>query len=146
MKKLLAIVLSALMILTVLLGFHQRRHAAALGDGHFNVLVSGHHSAESFALGSHRVLGDGALGDGIGAGQRQRGDQTDDRQHQECGQLLLVLHACCLQSVHIIYDAAASGVENVDVNVAGLKKQIIDGQLVIIRDGKAYNTVGAQVK
>ena len=78
------------------LGFHQGRHAAALGDGHRNVLVSGHHSAESFALGGHCMLGDGALGDGVGTGKRQRGDQTDDRQHQECGQLLLVVHGCCL--------------------------------------------------
>jgi hypothetical protein len=52
----------------------------------------------------------------------------------------------CNIPVHIVYDAAASGVENIDVNVEGLKKQIIDGQLVIIRDGKAYNAVGAQVK
>jgi hypothetical protein len=52
----------------------------------------------------------------------------------------------CNIPVHIVYDAAASGVENIDVNVEGLKKQIIDGQLVIIRDGKAYNAIGAQVK
>ena len=52
----------------------------------------------------------------------------------------------CNIPVHIVYDAAASGVENIDVNVAGVKKQILDGQLVIIRDGKAYNAVGAQVK
>ena len=52
----------------------------------------------------------------------------------------------CNIPVHIVYDAAASGVENINVNVEGVKKQILDGQLVIIRDGKAYNTVGAQVK
>jgi hypothetical protein len=52
----------------------------------------------------------------------------------------------CNIPVHIVYDAAASGVENIDVNVEGLKKQIIDGQLVIIRDGKAYNAIGAQIK
>ena len=52
----------------------------------------------------------------------------------------------CNIPVHIVYDTAASGVENIDVNVEGLKKQIIDGQLVIIRDGKAYNAIGAQVK
>ncbi len=52
----------------------------------------------------------------------------------------------CNIPVHIVYDAAASGVENINVNVAGVKKQILDGQLVIIRDGKAYNAVGAQVK
>ena len=52
----------------------------------------------------------------------------------------------CNIPVHIVYDAAATGVENIDVNKAGVHKQIIDGQLVIIRDGKAYNAVGAQVK
>lgn len=52
----------------------------------------------------------------------------------------------CNIPVHIVYDAAVSSVENIDVNVVGVKKQILDGQLVIIRDGKAYNAVGAQVK
>ena len=52
----------------------------------------------------------------------------------------------CNIPVHIVYDAAASGVENINVNIEGVKKQILDGQLVIIRDGKAYNAVGAQVK
>jgi hypothetical protein len=52
----------------------------------------------------------------------------------------------CNIPVHIVYDAAASSVENIDVNVVGVKKQILDGQLVIIRDGKAYNAIGAQVK
>lgn len=52
----------------------------------------------------------------------------------------------CNIPVHIVYDATASSVENIDVNVAGVKKQILDGQLVIIRDGKAYNAIGAQVK
>ena len=52
----------------------------------------------------------------------------------------------CNVPVHIVYDAAASGVENINLNVVEVKKQIIDGQLVIIRDGKAYNAVGEQVK
>lgn len=52
----------------------------------------------------------------------------------------------CNIPVHIVYDAAVSSVENIDVNVVGVKKQILDGQLVIIRDGKAYNAIGAQVK
>ena len=52
----------------------------------------------------------------------------------------------CNIPVHIVYNAAVSGVENIDVNVVGVKKQILDGQLVIIRDGKVYNTLGAQVK
>ena len=52
----------------------------------------------------------------------------------------------CNIPVHIVYNAAVSGVENINVNVEGLKKQIIDGQLVIIRDDKVYNALGAQVK
>ena len=52
----------------------------------------------------------------------------------------------CGIPVHIVYGSAASAVENIDVNKAGIRKQIIDGQLVIIRDGKAYNAIGAQVK
>ena len=50
-------------------------------------------------------------------------------------------------SVKISYVATASaGVENINVNVEGIRKQIVDGQFVIIRDGKAYNAQGAQVK
>ena len=52
----------------------------------------------------------------------------------------------CGIPVHIVYGSAASGVENIDVNVEDVKKQLLDGQLVIIRDGKAYNAIGAQVK
>ena len=52
----------------------------------------------------------------------------------------------CNIPVHIVYNAAASGVENINVNVEGVKKQIFDGQLIIIRDGKVYNAVGTQVK
>ena len=52
----------------------------------------------------------------------------------------------CGIPVHIVYGTPATGVENIDVNVTGVKKQILDGQLVIIRDGKAYNAIGAQVK
>ena len=64
------------------------------------------------------------------------------------GKLSIEINALnsCNIPVHILYDGVASGVENINVNVAGIKKQIIDGQLVIIRDGKAYNAIGAQVK
>ena len=48
--------------------------------------------------------------------------------------------------VHIVYDASATAVENINVNVEGVNKQIIDGQLYIIRDGKAFNAMGTQVK
>ena len=64
------------------------------------------------------------------------------------GQLTLEINALnsCGVPVHIVYDVKASGVENINVNVEGIRKQIINGQLVIIREGKAYNAQGAQVK
>ena len=64
------------------------------------------------------------------------------------GQLTLEVNAAnsCGIPVHIVYDAAGTGVENIDINVEGVKKQIMDGQLVIIRGGKTYNAQGAQVK
>ena len=55
------------------------------------------------------------------------------------------LNSCGIP-VHIVYNATGTGVENINVNQDGVKKQLIDGQLVIIRDGKAYNAIGAQVK
>ena len=49
--------------------------------------------------------------------------------------------------VHIIYDASATGVEDIQVEDSiDTKKMIVDGQLVIIRNGKIYDAVGAQVK
>lgn len=48
--------------------------------------------------------------------------------------------------VHIVFDGTTTGLENINVNIEGIRKQIIDGQLVIIRDGKAYNAQGSQVK
>ena len=48
--------------------------------------------------------------------------------------------------VHIVYDGTTTGLENVNINGEGIRKQIIDGQFVIIRDGKAYNAQGSQVK
>ena len=50
------------------------------------------------------------------------------------------------QAIKITYDGTTTGVENINVNVEGIRKQIVDGQLVIIREGKAYNAQGAQVK
>ena len=47
--------------------------------------------------------------------------------------------------VHIVYDGTSTGVDNINVNVEGIQKQIIDGQLYIIRDGKAYNAMGVQL-
>ena len=48
--------------------------------------------------------------------------------------------------VHIVYDGTTTGLENVNINGEGICKQILDGQLLIIRDGKAYNAQGSQVK
>ena len=48
--------------------------------------------------------------------------------------------------VHIVYDGTTTGLENVNINGEGIRKQILDGQLLIIRDGKAYNAQGSQVK
>ena len=64
------------------------------------------------------------------------------------GKLTIEINALnsCKIPVHIVYGAATSGIENINVNVEGVCKQIVDGQLVIIREGKAYNAQGAQVK
>ena len=49
--------------------------------------------------------------------------------------------------VHIIYEAPASEIENVKVeNMMGASKRIIDGQLIIIKDGVVYNAQGAVVE
>ena len=52
----------------------------------------------------------------------------------------------CGVPVHIVYGTPATGVENIYTNAEGAKKQIENGQLVIIRGGKTYNAQGAQVK
>ena len=64
------------------------------------------------------------------------------------GKLAIEVNAVnsCGIPVHIVYGNVASGMENINVNLEGVKKQIMDGQLVIIRGGKAYNAQGAQVK
>ena len=51
----------------------------------------------------------------------------------------------CGIPVHIVYGNMPSGIENINVNV-DTKKQIVDGKLVIIHNGEAYNVVGARVK
>ena len=49
-------------------------------------------------------------------------------------------------AVKITYEGTTTGVENINTNLESVRKQIVDGQLVIIRDGKAYNAQGAQLK
>jgi hypothetical protein len=49
--------------------------------------------------------------------------------------------------VHLVYDASATGLENIQVSsIVEAQKMIVDGQLVIVRNGKAYNALGAIVK
>lgn len=48
--------------------------------------------------------------------------------------------------VHIVYDGTTTGFENVKFNADGIRKQIVDGQLLIKRDGKTYNALGTQVQ
>jgi hypothetical protein len=49
--------------------------------------------------------------------------------------------------VHIVYDGDGTGVENIVVeDVVGTEKQMIDGQLYVIRNGEAYHITGMRVK
>ena len=48
--------------------------------------------------------------------------------------------------VHIVYDGTTTDVEDVNVNTDSAQKQIVDGQLFILRDGVVYNAQGVQVK
>jgi hypothetical protein len=49
--------------------------------------------------------------------------------------------------VHIIYDASATGVEDIQVEDSiDTKKMIVDGQLVIISNGETFDATGARVK
>lgn len=48
--------------------------------------------------------------------------------------------------VHIVYNASATGLENVATkDIIGVEKMLIDGQLVIIRNGQIFNATGAQL-
>lgn len=64
------------------------------------------------------------------------------------GQLAFEINAVnsCGVPVHIVYGTISDGVENINVHVEGVQKQIIDGQLYIIREGKAFHVMGAQVR
>ena len=66
----------------------------------------------------------------------------------EAGELALEINALnsCDIPVHIVYGPAATSIENIDTSVVDAEKQIMDGQLLIIRNGKAYNAQGVQVK
>jgi hypothetical protein len=66
----------------------------------------------------------------------------------DAGNLTLEINALnsCDIPVHIVYDVATTGIENIATSVVDAEKQIVDGQLLIIRNGKAYNAQGIQVK
>ena len=66
----------------------------------------------------------------------------------EAGELALEINALnsCDIPVHIVYDLASTGIENIGTSVVDAEKQIVDGQLLIIRNGKVYNALGAPVK
>lgn len=45
--------------------------------------------------------------------------------------------------VHIVYDPTITAVEDVEVHNNGIEKRVINGQLIILRDGVEYNVLGA---
>jgi hypothetical protein len=47
--------------------------------------------------------------------------------------------------VHIIYEASTTALENISTEQINSQKKIIDGQMMIIRNGKRYNVMGTQV-
>ena len=52
----------------------------------------------------------------------------------------------CNIPVHIVYDAATSGIENTPATLESVRKQIRNGQLLIMREGKTYNALGISMK
>lgn len=44
--------------------------------------------------------------------------------------------------VHVIYNPCETGLHDIDIDVADVKKMIINDQLVIIRTGKSFNVMG----
>lgn len=65
------------------------------------------------------------------------------------GKLYLEINALNSYNVpaHIIYDGSTTGIEGIRTqNAVNSLKRIIDGQLIIIRNGKRYNAQGACIK
>lgn len=48
--------------------------------------------------------------------------------------------------VHIVYDASLTNVENLYIDACVARKQLVNGQLVIIKDGVLYNANGMLIK
>ena len=65
------------------------------------------------------------------------------------GKLYMEINALNSYNVpaHIIYDGSLmTDVENIEANVRKVEKRLLNGQLMIMRNGKTYNMLGAQVK
>lgn len=76
-------------------------------------------------------------------------DGTVEIIKNEEGKPYIDVHAINSYSIpiHVVYDASATDLNNIFItSTTEVQKIMIDGQLVIIRNGKAYNAVGAQVK
>jgi hypothetical protein len=54
--------------------------------------------------------------------------------------------AACIQAIQIVPDDAPTAIENAVKETAGTQKVMLNGIMYIIRDGKAYNAQGTQVK
>ena len=67
----------------------------------------------------------------------------------ELGTLSFEINAAnsCGIPVYILYDPSnMTDVENTNATIKDVRKHIINGQLLIQRDGKTYNVMGVQVK
>jgi hypothetical protein len=49
-------------------------------------------------------------------------------------------------SIKLHYNAASTAVEDIKVDSTNISKRLINGQLLINRNGKTYNATGALVK
>ncbi len=65
----------------------------------------------------------------------------------EAGKMGIEINALnsCDIPVHIVYSASATAVENTNSAINSVRKQIRNGQLLIMREGKTYNAQGAQL-
>ena len=66
----------------------------------------------------------------------------------EDGELSIEINALnsCDIPVHIVYGMVSTSLSDIQYPISDIQKTIQNGQLLIIRNGKAYNAVGVQVK
>ncbi len=66
----------------------------------------------------------------------------------EDGELSIEINALnsCDIPVHIVYGMESTSLSDIQYPISDIQKTIQNGQLLIIRNGKAYNAVGVQVK